>query len=73
VVGEDVPMESPSEHEVVIDRELIQPLCEITLIYQPTRLINDDQGVDDPGVRCQYSCTNEWWCVDTSRRFTVLL
>jgi hypothetical protein len=73
VVSEDVPMERPSEHEVVIDRELIQTLCEVTLIYQPTRLINDDQCVDDPVARCQYGCTNGKWCVDTSQRFTVLL
>jgi hypothetical protein len=50
-VGE--PVECTRQHEVVIDRQPVQSFCKISLIYQPTGLVNDDQGKDNP-IFCQY-------------------
>ena len=39
--GEEViPMKRPSEHEVIVYRELIQPICEIALVDQPTGFVD---------------------------------
>lgn len=53
VEGEHEPVECPCENEVVVDRQLVQALSKVTLVYQPASLIDDDQCVDNPGVHCQ--------------------
>ena len=41
-------VEGPRQHEVVVDRELVQPVVEVALVDEPARAVDDDQGVDDP-------------------------
>ena len=49
----DEPVEGSRKHQVIVDRQFVQSLCKITLVYQSTRLIDDDQCVDDPIAHCQ--------------------
>jgi hypothetical protein len=34
-------VECPREHEVVVDIQLVQPICEIALVDQPAGFIDD--------------------------------
>jgi len=43
-------MKGTGEDEVVVDGQLVQPFCEITLVDQTTGFIYYDQGVNDPAV-----------------------
>jgi hypothetical protein len=43
-------MKRPSKHKVIVYRQLIQPICEIALVDQPTGFVYYYQRVDDPVV-----------------------
>ena len=68
--GRDEPVEGSRKHQVIVDRQFVQSLCKITLVYQATRLIDDDQCVDDPIVRCQIASGWMKWEDRTLLRFT---
>ena len=69
--GGNKPVECPSQHQVVVNIQFVQSICEVALVDEPTGFVNYYQSVDDPastisplfrpvsqsrGLHCASSC-----------------